>query len=375
MPVYDADAHVEESTDTFSDKYLDPAFRPRRPQVIGNNGQPHWLIDYQVFPRFSGPGPQSLGTPTRLGDELSIYTRMKPESVDVLELRDAAARVEHMRTEDIDLQVLYPTLFLAYNLTADPAFAAALCSSYNRWMADVTSFQRDSLKWVAAVNLGDVGLAVQEVRRAGELGAAGVMIGGTAGDKQLSHSSLLPFFEEAESQRLPVAVHVAWSSPAFNGLFHDLYSSTLIPFVMPLMIGFINIVGTGILDRFPGLRVGFFEGGSQWIHFVTDRMDHRWEFVHKVRDLGVPVTLPGARERSLEYVRRGQVYFSIEVEDRLLPQVIDLVGAEHLLFGSDMPHNDRERYSARTLRERGDLDPAATETILCDSARGFYGIS
>jgi len=224
------------------------------------------------------------------------------------------------------------------------------------------------------VNLSDTGLAVQEVRRAKELGAVGVMIGGTAGDKLLSHPSLLPFFEECEAQGLPVAIHVAWSSPSFNNLFHDLYSSTLIPFVMPVMIGFISLVGTGILDRFPGLRVGFFEAGSQWIHFVTDRMDHRWEFVHEVRRLGVPASPPGAQERSLEYVRRGQIYFSIEVEDKLLPQVIDLVGAEHLLFGSDMPHNDRERFSARTLRERTDVGAADKDNILYDSAKGFYGI-
>ncbi len=372
MPVYDADAHVEESTDTFSDKYLDPAYRVRRPQVIGSNGQPHWLIDYQVFPRFSGPGAQSLGTPTRLGDELSIYTKMKPESVDILELRDAKARVEHMQTEDIDLQVLYPTLFLAYNLTPDPGFAAALCSSYNRWMADVTSSQHERLKWVAAINLSDVGLAVQEVRRAKELGAVGLMIGGTAGDKLLSHPSLLPFFAEAEAQELPIAIHVAWSSPSFNGLFHDLYSSTLIPFVVPVMIGFITLIGTGILDRFPGLRVGFFEAGCQWLHFVTDRMDHRWEFVHMVREKGVPATPPGALQRSLEYIRRGSVYVSIEVEDKLLPEVVELVGAKQLLFGSDMPHNDRERFSARTLRERTDISAADKDAILHASARGFY---
>jgi uncharacterized protein len=374
MPVYDADAHVEECPDTFSDKYLDPAFRGRRPEIVGNHGQPHWLIDYNVFPRFSGPGAQSLGTPTRLAGEPSIYTKMKPESIDILELRDAAGRVAHMQSEDIDLQVLYPTLFLAYNLTPDPAFGAALCSSYNRWMSDVTASQCERLKWVAVANLGDVGLAVQELRRAKELGAAGVMIGGTAGDTLLSHPSLLPFFEEAEAQQLPVAIHVAWSSPSFNGLFQDLYSSTLLPFVMPIMIGFVAIVGTGILDRFPGLRVGFFEAGCQWIHFVTDRMDHRWEFVHKIRELGVPATPPGARERSLEYVRRGSVFFSIEVEDRLLPQAIELVGARQLLFGSDMPHNDRERWSARTLRERSDVTAADKESILYHSARAFYNL-
>jgi predicted TIM-barrel fold metal-dependent hydrolase len=138
------------------------------------------------------------------------------------------------------------------------------------------------------------------------------------------------------------------------------------------MIGFISIVGTGLLDRFPGLRVGFFEAGSQWIHFVTDRMDHRWEFVHTVREKGVPTALPGAQEMTAEYIRRGSLYFSIEVEDKLLPQVIDLVGAEHLLFGSDMPHNDRERFAAKMLRDRSDISAADQEAILYESAKAFY---
>jgi predicted TIM-barrel fold metal-dependent hydrolase len=91
-----------------------------------------------------------------------------------------------------------------------------------------------------------------------------------------------------------------------------------------------------------------------------------------VREKGVPATPPGALQRSLEYIRRGSVYVSIEVEDKLLPEVVELVGAKQLLFGSDMPHNDRGRFSARTLRERTDISAADKDAILHDSARGFY---
>ena len=38
MRVIDADGHVEENVDTFSDKYLDPAFRALRPRVTGVDG-------------------------------------------------------------------------------------------------------------------------------------------------------------------------------------------------------------------------------------------------------------------------------------------------------------------------------------------------
>ena len=63
MRVIDADGHVEENPATFSDKYLEPAFRSRRPRVIGMDGLAYWLIDEQLFPRRVGRGCHNLGTP------------------------------------------------------------------------------------------------------------------------------------------------------------------------------------------------------------------------------------------------------------------------------------------------------------------------
>jgi predicted TIM-barrel fold metal-dependent hydrolase len=372
MPVYDADAHVEEATATFSDKYLDPAYRARRPQVIGYGGRPHWVIDYQIFPRFSGPGPHSMGTPTSFEGVPGVYTRIKPESIESMELSDPKARLRDMDEEGLDLQVLYPSLFLAHHLTPDPGFAAALCSSYNRWLADATAGYGERLKWVGLVNLMDPVLAAQEVRRIKELGAVGIMIPGTAGDRLLNHPSLLPFFEEAARHDLPVAVHVGWSSPALDSLTQELYYSTLIPFTFSLLLGFIGIMGSGLLDRLPTLRVAFLEAGCQWIHFLVDRMDHRFEFAHRMRSQGLPISVPGAKERVQDYLRKGNVYFSAEVEDALLPNVIDLVGADRILFASDMPHVDRERYVVRELRARRDVRAEDIERILYDSAVGFY---
>ena len=374
MPVIDADAHVAESPATFSDKYLDPAYRSRRPQVVDYGGRPHWLVDYQVFPRFSGPGPHSSGSPTRAGDVLSVYNKVKPESVESQELTDPSARLRDMDREGLDVQVLYPTFFLAHNLSPDPAYAAALCSSYNRWLADATSAHRERLKWAAVVNLMDPALAAAEVRQAQQLGAAAVMIPGTAGDLPLHHPSLLPFFEEAARQQLPIAVHVAWSSPSLDRLATELYYSTLIPFSFSLLAGFVSVLGSGLLDRFPELRVAFLEGGCQWVHFLQDRMDHRFAFIRKMQAAGLPVPLNGAQEPAIDYLRRGNVYISTEVEDRLLPEVIELIGASQVLFGSDMPHADRETQAANTLREREDLQPSDVDLMLYTNPRRLYGL-
>ena len=62
MRVIDADGHVRVPTD---DKYLDPAFRDRRPAIVGREGCT-WMIGEQVFPRRSGLGCNNFSTPARI---------------------------------------------------------------------------------------------------------------------------------------------------------------------------------------------------------------------------------------------------------------------------------------------------------------------
>jgi hypothetical protein len=64
MRVIDADGHVEENLETFSDKYFEPAFCSMRPRVTGMDGLAYWVIDEQLYPRRVGPGCHNLGTPT-----------------------------------------------------------------------------------------------------------------------------------------------------------------------------------------------------------------------------------------------------------------------------------------------------------------------
>src|SRR5262249_36429048 len=301
-------------------------------EVVATEHRVHWLIDSQLFPRFTGPGAHSLGTPTGAGLDRFTYSSVKPESVESLELREPAARLVDMDREGIDLQVIYPTLFLA-RLTEDPALATALCASYNRWLGDVLAGQA-RLKWVAVVALDDPAAAACEVRQARELGAVGVMIPGTAGTRMLNHPALRPFWEACADTDLPVAIHVAWSCPPLNQMFDQLYYATLIPFVFPVLMGFITLLGGGLLDRYPTLRVGFFEASCQWLHFLIDRMDHRHGFVQKVGGGAGAAALEAPRPPG-EYLRSGRVYVSGEPEDALLPQCIAPPGQAHVSVACD----------------------------------------
>src|SRR4030095_13793782 len=149
----DAGGHVAEHELTFSDKYLDPAFRTSRPQVVGTDGLAYWMIEEQLFPRRLGRGCHNLGTPTSFGGKRTLFTQSKPESLESLEVRDPAARLRDMDAEDLGMGVLYPTLFLAYPLTVSPALATGLCSAYNRWLADAIG-RRAGLRVAAGATPG-----------------------------------------------------------------------------------------------------------------------------------------------------------------------------------------------------------------------------
>lgn len=369
MDVLDADGHVEEWSATFGDEYLDPEFHHARPVVIAGEKRAYWMIQDRVFPQLVGPGCHILGTPTGYGTMKPDITTVKPETVDSLELRDTAARIADMTREGLDLQVLYPTLFVAYPLTHDVALYGALCRSYNSWIADATKPAADQLKWVGVVSLADPAEAAREVVRMKSLGAVAVVILGTDGTNTLDDLRYEPFWAQCEQSRMPVAVHVGWSCPPLNQMYDHVYQAAIVPFVMPVQMAFMAIISGGVLDRHPNLKVGFFEAGASWIPYFTDLMDHQWHTAQKLPWMGYK-----AERRPSEYLRGGNVYFTFETEEVLLPQVLDMVGENQFMYASDMPHADREEFNSRELKERGDLSEAVKKKLLVTNAQTFYDL-
>jgi uncharacterized protein len=376
MRVIDADGHVEENPVTFSDKYFDPAFRSQRPQVVpgSEEGLAYWMIDEQLFPRRVGRGCHNLGTPVSYQGKPVRHAQRKPDTVGSMELTNLRERLAIMDEEGISLQVLYSTLFLAYPLSCNPVYVTAMCDAYNRWLGDVLSGQ-DRLKWVGVVNLDDIPASVRQVHEAKKLGAVGMMILGTAGDRLLDDASLLPFYEAVAESDLPLAVHVGWSCPSINNLYSHIYPSGVIPFTMPVLMGLVSMMSGGIFDRFPNLRVVYLEAGCLWVHFILERLHHRFQHSGKNLVNVVSRTAPIQKLAPMDYVMKGNLYFSAEIEDALLPQVLELVGDGQIMFGSDMPHGDRERFAARMLQERTDISESAKTKILESNPIRFYGLS
>jgi uncharacterized protein len=368
MPVIDADAHVIETAATFADPYWDSRLADRRPRVLDLGARFAWLIDDVVYPKTRGKGAARVGGPAAHDGRPSAFEAGKPDPIESITLSDPEARCRQMDAEGIDVQVIFPSMFLRGQLAEDSAVQTALCRSYNAWIADVCGRRADRLTWVAVVNLRDIPGAITELRRCRERAAAGVMILGGAGDRHLNHPDVAPFFAAAEELDLPVAVHAGRPRNELADLFDTPFEQIVLPFTVSMFMGFVDVIAGGLLDRFERLRMAFLEAGSQWLPFLVDRMDHYAQMALQRR-----FTDYRAKDLPSSYLRRGNIFVSCEVDDRLLPQVIEQFGEDVLIFASDIPHGDREYDAVSDLRKRGDISDRAKDKILGANARRFYG--
>lgn len=365
--IFDTDAHVEESQETFagikgSDEILEAA-----PRVIEGKRRGFWLIEGKLVPRLSGKGVNTFGAP-HIRRQAGYVDPERRARVESQEMSDPGARLADMDAEGIDVSVVFPTLFLVYTLADDPRLVAAMCRAYNEWVAEKCRATSGRIRWVAAVPLPDVRASVDEIHHAKTLGACGILVLGTVGDMLLGDRRLDPLYAAAELNGIPICVHVGWSYPAISTLYDNIYESIVTPFVLPLFMGFTSVVCSGVLDRFPRLNVGFFEAGVEWVPYWLDRLDR---FYRQPPGGSKKTDLPA--NNPVEYVREGRIYFSCELDEKRIGQTAEVIGDECIVYASDLPHAHRVFDAIKLFRARTDVAEATKDKILGKNGERFFG--
>jgi predicted TIM-barrel fold metal-dependent hydrolase len=124
-------------------------------------------------------------------------------------------------------------------------------------------------------------------------------------------------------------------------------------------------MGRAVFERYPNLRVAFGESGIGWIPYVLDRMDFEYEDQYK--------DLPLKMKPSEYWRRQCKATFQY---DRVGTKLIDEMGVETLMWGSDYPHPDgvwpeSEKYINEQFK---DLPADVTHKMVCENAGRFYGL-
>jgi aminocarboxymuconate-semialdehyde decarboxylase len=121
------------------------------------------------------------------------------------------------------------------------------------------------------------------------------------------------------------------------------------PVEMGLTIG--SIIASGMLDRYPGLRVAFSQSGGA-IAAMLPRWEYLWSGGHQPRAADAPPTaLQRIMPRSPTEYARGLFYDTLQTDARAIRYLIESVGSSQLAVATDYPFVPRERPLAKTVHD------------------------
>jgi len=371
-PIIDGDGHVLEPVDLW-DKYIDAPYKSRAPKLIREENDAELLFiegRLQTIAEGDIGNMQSVGIPnwdwrTQPMKEISYAKDSHPGGF------DPHQRIKDMDIEGIDVAVLYPTIGLYFGAVEDRGLIAAICRAYNNWLADYCKPYPERLKGIAVVPLQYVDDAVIEMRRAvNELGFKGIFIRPNPyKGRNLDHPDYDPFWAEAERLGVPVAIHEGAGTimPTVGAeRFDKWFFYQIISHVFEQKLACLTVLGSGLLERFPKLKVVFLEAGCGWLPSWLERMDDFYE--------ELSWNVPWLKAKPSEYFFR-QCHISCEAGERMLPATIEALGDEHIIFASDYPHHDSKFPGAvAELQDREDISDGAKRKILAENAQHLYGL-
>ncbi|MEZ4662738.1 MAG: amidohydrolase family protein [Caldilineaceae bacterium] len=249
---------------------------------------------------------------------------------------------------------------------ADAGAARELASALNESISQRVQAHPQRFRGLATVPLQDIDASIQEARRAiGQLGLHGFQIGSNVGGKNLNHPDYFPFFETVAALGAPLFIHPY--IPPGEERMQEYYLHNLLGMVTETGLAIASIIYGGIIERLPNLKIVFAHAGGVF-PYIVGRMDHGYKV--RTKECTEAILHPPSH-----YLR--QVYFDcMSFNDRALRYLVDTVGAEQVLLGSDYPFDMGPIGGpAAEVQANPYLSEAEKEQICGKTAAGLFGIS
>jgi predicted TIM-barrel fold metal-dependent hydrolase len=208
-----------------------------------------------------------------------------------------------------------------------------------------------------------------ELRRAvTELGFKAAHLVCWIGEKNLDHEDFVPYYEEAERLGVPLFVHPNGHTGFITQRFDNFAAMHALGRPTNCVQALMGLVYGGVFERFPNLKVCFFECSAEfplyWMHRMDD--DFEWLWDDQDRHLDFKLSMMPS-----EYIKRN-CYFTMEADENplALQGALEEVGAEHILMATDYPHFDSEYPDTVTkIKANNIISPIQKEMILGENAR------
>jgi predicted TIM-barrel fold metal-dependent hydrolase len=379
-PVWDADNHYYEALDAFT-RHVPKDLQPRCVQWAEIDGRMYHVVGGRVSRAVANATFNPISKPGCLSE----YFRGNPNQVNPLELlRDhEPIRAEYLdpvaRTKVLDEQGLagcfmYPTLGMLYEelLKHDPEAVCITFRAFNRWLLDDWGYDHEGRILNAPyLTLADLDWAVEELEFALDHGAKLIVMRTAApttveGRFSPFDTRFDPFWARVNEAGIAVVVHAGDSAPSSDGYAPDGFAAnfkgggfapTIKSFAIEQAVAdyLLSMSLAGMFNRFPNLRVASVETGAE---FLGDTF-------RKLRSQAkkLPIFFP---DDPVE-VFREHVWVNPFWEDDL-ETIVDQMGADRVLFGSDWPHIEALPHPLDYLPETKPLPDEARKRVLYDNA-------
>jgi predicted TIM-barrel fold metal-dependent hydrolase len=387
---YDADNHLREDIDAFP-KYMDPAFRERGWRIekasgkdvlwVGDESWPDWTWDTATRP---GSFRENL---LRMRNGENIDPFRGDQEVVRLEYRDRDARLKLMDEQKIQAELIFNTLAVSrgWMVGGDPVQTFANLRAVNRYLAAEWGWAyQDRIYAAALLGLDDLDLAVAELDRLLAQGVRAInLVPGPVGRLSPADPYFDPFWARVNEANVLVcfhtdtASHVAyremfggWWEPAEAAAHRGVSDtdSAFMSFQMfnerPIMDTVVALILHNLFGRFPNVKVLSVENGSFWVPYTVKLLNKHYAINQNGFWLG------GKPERPSEVFKRH--VFVTPFHEENVQSIVDVVGPDCVLFGSDFPH--AEGLADPVTDYLSDLevtDPVAIQKIMRDNLKNL----
>lgn len=383
FPVYDADHHFYDPDDSIL-RHL-PAKWRNDFQFIEVNGGRRLAIRGQISRYIPNPTFDKVAAP---GSHLKYYRGENTEGLTIREIGGAPIipppamryredRIDWMDSAGVHGALTFPNLFsvIESRMDFDHDFLYATAHSLNQYIDEEWGFARDGrLFMTPVISLADIDLAVKELdwllaRGARAVAMAPQPVPGYRGYRSPGDEAFDPFWARINEAGIFVAYHASdtpysqlaqwWNRGSeWTPFKPDPMTACVMMLERAISDTCSALISHGVFDRHPNVRIASIENGAVWVGPLLKRLNHVYGMMPQY-----------FKRHPVETFKRH--FFITPFTEDSVPELIDHVGVDRVMFGSDWPHPEGLAEPLDFLEEAGELPMADLEKVMSSNLKGL----
>jgi predicted TIM-barrel fold metal-dependent hydrolase len=386
--VFDADNHLYESPQVITE-YL-PKRYARDIQFIELRGRTRIAVKGVITEFMPNPTFEKVAAP---GAHMAYYKGDNPEGKTLREMagdpidcapafREPAPRLAVLDELGVHRALMFPTLanLLEYSLDGDPDLTHVAIHAVNEWLHDVWTYDyQDRIFAVPVITLPIVEEAIKELEWVLERGTKAILIRpapatGLRGSRSIGLPEFDPFWARVQEAGIPVCMHASfpplssyyetWEPGRSDSAFKPTPLKNLLLQHREIEDALAALLCQNTLSRFPDLKIFSVENGASWVGHLLEQLDLTYR------------KMPQEFDEDPVHVFQRNVYVSPFWEDDIA-SLVELVGPNHVLFGSDYPHPEglAEPLEYLDYLDKSNIDDADQRRIMSENGNRLLGLT